>query len=361
MKLKHNRVVDTEVSFKELQNQNKELINFLIENDFKLPKEPPVEIHPYVKMFKLQLYDKYIIGTFPPISYLHYNDVFVKHKIDKLSNPDNSKISPPKVPFYHGNRNMMWDILLQEDELKKIFGNQSPFEAKQSLCKYLNTNEINYADIIYSTRRTEYSHKDSCLDEVVINLDLLKHIFSNSNLNRILFNTSSTFGGNNLFATSNSKYSVADKINTFKGNLSAFNLFFRSLQELNCKIEFDLNFSFDSKNKEWVPVERRNIKLLNDRLSHKIIFKVRLTLPAINNLSMKAKESSKEFFVITPFSPAAVERGKLKKNPIVKKWLTEEGNKNLEPKDLLKKIYSAFIKFDVKGINFLYNLNESKK
>ena len=81
-----------------------------------LPPNPPFEIHPYLNAFILGQYKKYIIGTFPPISYLVDDPLIVAAGIPNLVQPGLQAINPPRIPFYHGNEADMWDCLLTPAE-----------------------------------------------------------------------------------------------------------------------------------------------------------------------------------------------------------------------------------------------------
>lgn len=54
----------------DITTDNDIFINELIQNNGRLPPHSPFEIHPYKSGFPLQEFEKYIIGTFPPISYV---------------------------------------------------------------------------------------------------------------------------------------------------------------------------------------------------------------------------------------------------------------------------------------------------
>ena len=62
---------------------------------------PPVEKHPYLEAYPVNpAYRKYIIGTFPPISYLRDHPNFVGTVLSYLNNQgDNIEVDFPMIPF----------------------------------------------------------------------------------------------------------------------------------------------------------------------------------------------------------------------------------------------------------------------
>jgi hypothetical protein len=156
-------------------------------NPLRLPCCPPPEKHPYADLYPVNYnYSKFIIGTFPPISYM--SDIFkgVRFCTGK-------KVSKPQLPFYHGNRRRLWKYLLSDKE----FSNLSAHIGEQrigQLISFLRENGINYADIISYCQRLEYNSDDSNLYNIILNEQLLE-ILNNSKSSEILlvFNTGSLF------------------------------------------------------------------------------------------------------------------------------------------------------------------------
>lgn len=66
------------------------------------------EKHPYLDTFELQNFEKYIIGTFPPISYIYDHPLLVENNI--------SQNKRPEIPFFHGNDLSLWKFFLNEEE-----------------------------------------------------------------------------------------------------------------------------------------------------------------------------------------------------------------------------------------------------
>ena len=339
-----------------IQVLNANFINDLIANNFVLPNETPVELHPYLNEFRLQNYGKYIIGTFPPISYLCYNPNLLVNGMESLYKPNGAEILPPKISFFHGNRNSMWALLLEHNLHEIVFNNPDRLAAKQSLIDYLTTNQVNYSDIIYSTKRTKYSHEDKYLKNIVLNNDLYKHILQNDHTDRLLFNTSSVFRKSGLSVYKNKRVnSIPGNINVNNGG--SFDLFFKGLQDLDAKIELGQVNDINQASFQWIEINRNNSKILKNIFKSQIIIKCRIRIEANNHIIQNNELIQREYFVVTPFSPAAVDRGTLKQNPILIFWLDQ--NENLAPKDLLTNIYQAFVQFNEDDKTFLINLNHN--
>ncbi|PNQ72593.1 hypothetical protein C1T31_10590 [Hanstruepera neustonica] len=332
-----------------IQDSNTNFIHALIENNFVLPNETPVEIHPYKNDLPLENYDNYIIGTFPPISYLNDNILLNNEDLNTLHDPNERLLSAPGIPFYHGNTKKisLWQYILDQNLFNHVFEELDRLTAKDFLINYLQDSRINYSDIIDSTKRIEYSPSDSCLRDIVINDDLLKHIFVNNNVNRLLFNTASVFSVNGLKVHANNVLNgIIGRINV-NNTANSFDLFFRALQDRNCIIKFSI------ENDNWVQVNVNNRAELSNTFSSKIIFKAKIIIPAKNNFFNNEQEITKEIYVVTPFSPAA--RGRVNSNPVILNW--RQQNNNQDGGVLLKLIYQSFLRFNQEDLTFLHGLN----
>lgn len=235
-----------------------------------------------------------------------------------------------------------------------VFEELDRFAAKDFLINYLQEKHINYSDVIYSTKRTKYSHEDNALKNIVINTDLYKHIFQNVHADRLLFNTSNVFkkSGLSVYKTKRAN-SIPGNINVNNGG--SFDLFFKGLQDLGAQIELGQVNSINQAVFHWIEVNRTNAQILKNIFKSQIIIKCRIRIEPNNHIIQNNELIQREYFVVSPFSPAAVDRGRLKKNPILISWLDQ--NENLAPKDLLIKIYKAFVRFDEVDKAFLVNIN----
>jgi hypothetical protein len=119
----------------------------------------------------------------------------------------------------------------------------------------------------------------------------------------------------------------------------AFDLFLRCLQEFGYKFEIRMS---DPENLifPWTPISNLNIK----QKSTKIAFELRIMNPLGNKLNIFnefEQGTSREFIVITPFSPAVAQRiNLLAGNPIVANYLANNQQENT--RQMLYKIYQDF-------------------
>jgi hypothetical protein len=321
----------------------------------QLPANPAFEIHPYKQDFPLQNFEMYIIGTFPPISYILDNPLLVAAGIPNLVQPigaGGQVINFPWIPFYHGNQGSMWDFLLTAPEMAALtairiaaFGRQN---AKSYLINFLLENKINYADIIDTTQRNlnaqgRYDGKDNNLNNICPNNDLICHILSNPKAKYLLFNTST------IFSNSGISYEAGGLLN-LNANTKSFDLFIRQCQELGLEIQIRIQQGNPATFYNWT-----NISLLAlAQRRTKIAFEIKIKNPTSNRkLDCNFKSGEEKIFtVITPFSPAAVNRGRTRSNRIVRNWLLI--NPRQTPSNLLTTVYQNF-----RNNNFvpIFNLN----
>jgi hypothetical protein len=321
-----------------LPENNNHIADYILAHNGQLPPQPMFEKHPYeYTEFNLG-YDKMIIGTFPPISYIYDNTILAENGIDQEKRP--------LVPFFHGNRASMWNVLLIGDCFEEILMMDRSLR-RNELIDELIYRFIRYDDIIKFTRREKtgdrYTAEDKKLFNITPNFSLVKDVLEKKELDAILFNTSTTF-------SKNIKINKNNKINIEKdSNIKSFDLFIRTIQDLGYKVEFRLENSDFEVLLDWIEVSYQNSNLIQSNFSHKIIFKIR-----ISNFAKIVKE----FYAVTPFSPAA--RGRVDLNPIVSLWLNNNLQKNRF--DLLKNIYQSFSLFSFEEEyseykNFLFSLN----
>ena len=88
-----NEVNDSDEYLKELFNHS---VNWIRNNNpLRLPIFPAPEKHPYLNLCPINPeFQKYIIGTFPPITYMA--DLFPGIQIS-----NGVRLSMPQLPFYH--------------------------------------------------------------------------------------------------------------------------------------------------------------------------------------------------------------------------------------------------------------------
>jgi hypothetical protein len=286
-----------------LPENNDHIANYILEHNGQLPPQPMFEKHPYLDDFELQNFDKYIIGTFPPISYLYY-----KYNFTIIRQPNNGSIlRKPAFSFYHGNKGLLWDYFLNADEL-----NNFPFN-KNLIPEYLKNiladkTKINYCDIVNCVRRelvnNRYKGSDKLLHNITPNFDLITQILNNPKAKYLMFNTASIYGMSGIQSCENGFVSLDD-------DAKSFDLFLRTLQDLG----FKTLLSFDNGN-NWVTFENLN----TNQRKEKLFFKLKM---------IKNSSEEKEFFIITPFSPAVAQRVNiLNRNPIVANWRNNNNMQN---------------------------------
>lgn len=297
---------ETEAQFNALNHQpenNDHIANYILEHNGQLPPQPMFEKHPYLDDFELQNFDKYIIGTFPPISYLYFNN-----NLTVIKQPNHGRrLSKPGFSFFHGNKRLLWDYFLSQEEQENMPIN------KDLIPQYLNnilTNIacVNYSDIIKFVRReleeNKYKGSDNLLNNITPNLHLINHILNNPNVKCLMFNTSSIYGMEGIHKDENAYVSLDN-------DSKSFDVFLRTLQELG----FDILLSYNN-GINWVSFEELNI---NQRRV-KLFFKLKL---------YKNDSEQKEFFILTPFSPAIAQRVNiLSNNPIVANWRNNNNMQN---------------------------------
>ncbi len=152
---------------------------------YNLPCNPFPEKHPYKDLVPISKeFKKFIIGTFPPISY--YSDNF-----DNIVFCNGDKVSTPQIPFYHGNRQKLWEYLIKSEEYNLLSTNR--IERRSQIIKFLKDNKINYSDIIDYCQRSIYNADDANLYNIILNNDLLDVINKSSSDLLFVFNTGSLF------------------------------------------------------------------------------------------------------------------------------------------------------------------------
>jgi hypothetical protein len=310
-----NRGINGDINCQDpaISNDTDAAINFIIANGGLLPNHFPFEMHPYLNTYNLQNFSKYIIGTFPPISYL----------IDKIDNPNiphlikpanGGNLTPPNTPFYHGNVDDLWRLFLTAQEF--LLFKQLPRAIRRDhLINKLIDLEINYSDIISTVQRKSYKPDDSELRNICPNLDLIEHILNNQNAKYLMFDTSNVFNTaiNNLF---NLNGIIGDN------ELKSFELFLKVLQDLGFRLEVDF-CSLIAPPNGWHTFNAMNAHIFQQHYRKKVCTKLRITA----NKSIKINESSfekefyKEFVVITSASPSGNGARAIGRNPIYINWV----------------------------------------
>ncbi|TYB79186.1 hypothetical protein [Bizionia myxarmorum] len=333
---KLNNNINEEYYLANIEANNEDFRESLINNNFNFPEETPVEIHPYLDMFELQSYNKYIIGTFPPIGYMR----------DQLNIPNElgTVLVKPKIPFYHGNDCVMWKVFFDEHELDQIgpmiADNDQRFNQRQLIIDKLNEKEINYSDIIYSVKRTAYDTKDQSLHNIVPNYKLICHILTNENAVYLNFNTSTVFSNQELgIVPNNHGVHIAGDLR--ESIVGSYNLFLKILQKLEFKLEVNL-----MNDNNWIVINQESAEYLNTSYRFKAYSKLRIS--TINKVMINLVEFEnfhKELIIITGPSPSGQASRSMGRNLIYQNWRELNQNHNIATPTIAfrKDFYQNFI------------------
>jgi hypothetical protein len=324
-------------------NDNVNFINSmnLIAQNSILPINSPFEAHPYSHLMNYNNeYELFIMGTFPPISYLYDT---CPNIINLRKVVQGRKIPKSQFPFFHGNKNLMWDYFLtpiEKNNLDILNRNFKP----QFLTNKLAQSKINYGDLIeFCQRENDYNANDINLYNIIINERLIKGLFNNKQAKYILFNTSSIYNKNGI---------SIDNITGFidiENSISAFDLFIFNLQKYNFEIEVRINIGLVIF--PWTPIN--NLPL--DHRCHKLAFELKIkNINSIEFENLLKIDEERIFNICTPLSPAVAHRypNNLSTNPIIANWLIN--NPGMLPKDFL---YNVYQNFRNSNWNALYSLN----
>lgn len=251
-----------------------------------LPEVAGIEKHPYKGVLENVMADIYILGTFPPISYMV--DI-VRQQVQgfngtSLLQPGVGNVTWPQIPFYHGNVAGLWNVLLTEedrDQLQAVVGRQAK---RAYLIDWLELNQIFYDDIVhYAQRRLHnggYTPKDTDLYNIRPDFDLVAKIMTKKSLRILSFVNGSTFRQNG-FALNNQ-------------NADPFTWFIHACRLSNIAVDMRCQGHFD-----WTPIGALNAA----QRSCKIVFDLRFTPDT--NCTIDGFEEPRELQVMTPYSPAA--------------------------------------------------------
>ncbi|MCP1384996.1 hypothetical protein [Runella salmonicolor] len=305
-----------------------------------LPPNPPFELHPYISELHLEKYEKYIIGTFPPISYILDHPAII---IPIVGIP-----TRPWIPFYHGNRGSMWEYLLTNPEYAALEAiiplpnnlNPAParIAAKNFLIAFLQKEKINYSDIIQSVQRVQYNANDTGLRNICINKDLICHILTNENAKYLLFNTGSTFSAQGLQIHQNANVNgVVGNVNVAKSQ--AFDLFVRGCQDMGLTVAIRIQHG-PTLHFNWTTINIPNTPFLQTQMHNKVAFEIQVSNP--NNLKLPCGEfkSPKILTVITGPSPSPIALLGLANNQNYLNWVMVNPGANQH--DFIEFIYQNF-------------------
>jgi hypothetical protein len=336
-----------------------EVVKGLMNGVSQLPIHPGFENHPYKGILENIDASKYIIGTFPPISYLIDTLQVNGHNIVKFLQPTHpfQTIPKPQIPFFHGNVSALWSVLLTSFELNELksFLPLKRNEAKQYLIQKLISLDIYYDDIIFRTQRTlgklgephknlGYTYEDVNLKNICPDINLIQKVLDNQKLQVVCFTNGATFrsgenGGIQLYSQVNRQGLIKT------GNSDALSIFLRTCQDLGLHIEMRCMPHFD-----WTALH-----LLQEQQKRtKLIFELRVTKTKKVTLPALQAFQQKKFTVITPYSPAA--HGNIEVHPIVQSLRRVYGL-NQTAAQLLPNIYTHFRNNNYQEL-FQFNINQ---
>jgi hypothetical protein len=323
----------------ELINQHS--IQVIADNNGVLSIIPPFEKHPYLEEIQSTTATGLMIGTFPPISYL----------CDQLGLPNltfSGNISPPDLPYFHGNYSSLWKYCpINFDDILQFARNEQPLQIKNAL----QENFVAYTDIITYCQRelregngiSAYTAEDKLLNNIVLNNSVFSLIFSCADIDRLYFTNASFFGSNNR---NNHLFNIHG--NYILDDRDAFRLFLKGANDLGYKIEIARNE--DPEN--WCQINegpRDNIarRAINKLLTTKVILRMRLSLG----------DHSKILQLYSAVSPAAVNRGMVRRNNCVIKFREDQNiAEENAPRELLQRILLSFFENTIDG---LINYNDN--
>lgn len=343
-----------------LHDDNLEFIEQLAADGGWLPPNPPFEFHPYVDQFPLEDFEKYIIGTFPPISYLLDKPQISAAGIVTLQQPigvGGNPITRPWIPFYHGNQGSMWDYLLTPVEYAALNLTVGGDPAKAFLIDFLKDNSLNYADIIKSTQRElengAYTANDKNLHNICINTDLICHILLNTKAKYLLFNTGSPFSTSGLKIHRNANPNgLSGQVNV--NSVTAFDLFVRGCQELGLEIYFRMSNGL-TPIFDWTEISVLNALFLQGQMHNKVVFEMRIVSNTNKGiLPCNGFTGYRDFTIITGPSPAKLAVLGLANNANCQHWIRNNSGKRAQ--DFIRFIYQSFRGTDL-DISNLYALN----
>jgi hypothetical protein len=181
------------------------------------------------------------------------------------------------------------------------------------------------------------------LNNIVLNNSVFSLIFKCAHIDRLYFTNASFFGSNNR---NNHLFNIHG--NYILDDRDAFRLFLKGANDQGYKIEIARNE--DPEN--WYQINegpRANVarRTLNKLLTTKVILRMRLSING----------HSKILQLYSAVSPAAVNRGMVRRNNCVIKFREEqniaEGN---APRELLQRVLLSFFENNIDGlVNYNYN------
>lgn len=267
----------------------------IVNNGGALPAIPPFEKHPYIVPLDVNTTATgLMIGTFPPITYLcsQYNLANLTY--------NNQVFTAPDIDYFHGNYSSLWKYAPINFNLIKL----SPrAQQPQLIINELSRARILYTDIIEYTQRTLntkhlYDASDKNLNSIIPNIQIFNFL-KKSSVDKLYFTNASFFHSSNNFFNGKGLIRLSEN--------DSFGLFVKTAIDLNIKVEYSLwgKENWIELNEQPKPLNIRNV--IHIDLKAKVVLRLRLSFG----------EDKKEYSICSAVSPAAVNRGRVRKNPCV--------------------------------------------
>lgn len=263
-------------------------------NGGALPEIPPFEKHPYLEPLDVNATATgLMIGTFPPITYLcsQFNLANLTY--------NNQAFTAPDLDYFHGNYSSLWKYApIGFDQIQLANRDLQP----QLIIDELSAAGLLYTDIITYTQRelndNKYDAGDKNLNSIIPNTQVFQFL-KESSVARLYFTNAS------FFHTSNKLFDGQGLLRLQEND--AFGLFVKTAIDLNIKVEYSLwgQENWTELNEQPKPLNIRNA--INNDLKTKVILRLRLSF----------EEDKKEYGICSAVSPAAVNRGRVRQNPVV--------------------------------------------
>jgi hypothetical protein len=282
-----------------------------IKSTICLPSVPPFEKHPYLPENETISKSRVMIGTFPPYCYLR-----LKLGMETLKN--GGRIVPdPFVNTFHGNKGSLWSFLIGEN----VFDNPDKNVIINNIESWLSRHDVHYSDIIRYCQRKTYSSRDVDLINIHLNEALISEILEKDQVDRIYFTNASFFSNTGIQLERNGFINVRAR--------DAFSLFVRGLQEHGYNIELSL-----PKENVW-----RDVVLCRNEI-HKT-WKNKLWI----RLRVTSERMTRTYEVVSSLSPAAANRGSLRRNlAVINYGKIRRLPLDEAPRELLKFTLNEFVK-----------------
>jgi len=275
-------------------------IQSIVNNGGALPTIPPFEKHPYLEPLDVNTTATgLMIGTFPPITYLC--DLVKKNKLT-FKGKSSRGLKQTSINYFHGNKGSLWQYApIGFDQIHLEKRDAQP----QLIIDALNAAGVLYTDIIKYTQRelngNKYDAGDKNLNTIIPNSQVFQFL-KVSSIERLYFTNANFFHKDNKLFDGQGLLRLQER--------DAFGLFLKTAIDLNIKVEYSLwgQENWVELNEQPKPLYIRNV--IHNDLTSKVVLRLRLTFGEVKNV----------YSICSAVSPAAVNRGLVRRNPCVQKF-----------------------------------------